>query len=111
MNERLDWIEDNTSLFIHKISNEEKLDEHEVRTLVYGNYNHARILKVDDVVVDEGRWTSQIMIVFSIPELKKNYAIYYDRALTELQEDEFWEQVACEVEPITVTKTEWREVK
>lgn len=111
MNDRFERIENNTDLFIHKISNEEKLDEYEVRTLVYENYNHARILKVDDVVIDEGRWASQIMIVFSIPELKKNYAVYYDRALTELQEDEFWEQVACEVEPITVTKTEWREVK
>ena len=111
MNERLDWIEDNTSLFIHKISNEEKLDEYEVRILVYGNYNHARVLEVDNVVIDEGRWANQIMIVFFIPELKKNYAIYYDRALTELQEDEFWEQVAREVEPVPVTKIEWREVE
>ena len=111
MNERLDWIEDNTSLFIHKISNEEKLDEYEVRILVYGNYNHARVLEVDNVVIDEGRWANQVMIVFFFLDLKKNHAIYYDRALTELQEDEFWEQVACEVEPITVTKTEWREVK
>lgn len=111
MNERLDWIEDNTNIFIREFLNGEALKEYEVRTLIYENYNHTRILKVDSITIDEGRWTNRIMVVFSIPELKKNYAVYYDRALTEIQENEFWEQIAQEVEPIPVKKIEWREVK
>lgn len=71
MNERLDWIEDNTSLFIHKISKEEKLDKYEVRILVYGNYNHARVLEVDNVVIAEGRWANQVMIVFLFLNLRR----------------------------------------
>lgn len=51
------------------------------------------------------------MKVFTIPAITSTFAVYYDHARTENQEDEFWEQVAREVEPVPITKIEWGEVK
>ncbi len=111
MNQRKEWIEENTNTFLRKLSNEEKLDEDEVRWLVYEEYDHNCIQAVDSVVIDEGRWTNRVMKVFTIPAITRTFTVYYDRALTEIQEDEFWEQIAREVEPVPITKLEWREVE
>ena len=111
MNERIDWIKENTDTFLRKLSNGEKLDEYEVRWLIYEEYNHNCIQAVDSVVIDEGRWTNTVMKVFTIPAITSTFAVYYNRALTEIQEDEFWEQIAREVEPVPITKLEWREVE
>ena len=111
MNQRKEWIEENTNTFLRKLSNGEKLDEDEVRWLVYEEYDHNCIQAVDSVVIDEGRWTNRVMKVFTIPAITRTFTVYYDRALTENQEDEFWEQVAREVEPVPVMKLEWREIK
>lgn len=111
MNQRKEWIEENTNTFLRKLSNGEKLDEDEVRWLIYEEYDHSCIQAVDSVVIDEGRWTNTVMKVFTIPAITSTFAVYYDRARTEIQEDEFWEQVAREVEPVPITKIEWREVE
>lgn len=111
MNERIDWIKENTNTFLRKLSNGEKLDEYEVRWLVYEEYDHSCIQAVGSVVIDEGRWTNRVMKVFTIPAITSTFAVYYGRARTEIQEDEFWEQVAREVEPVPITKIEWREVE
>ena len=111
MNQRKEWIEENTNTFLRKLSNEEKLDEDEVRWLVYEEYDHNCIQAVDSVVIDEGRWTNRVMKVFTIPAITRTFTVYYDRALTEIQEDEFWEQIAREVEPVPIMKFEWREVE
>lgn len=111
MSERIDWIKENTDTFLRKLSNGEKLDEYEVRWLIYEEYDHSCIQAVDSVVIDEGRWTNRVMKVFTIPTIMSAFAVYYDRARTEIQEDEFWEQVAREVEPVPITKIEWREVE
>lgn len=111
MNERIDWIKENTNTFLRKLSNGEKLDEYEVRWLVYEEYDHSCIQAVDSVVIDEGRWTNRVMKIFTIPAITSTFAVYYNRALTEIQEDEFWEQIAREVEPVPITKLEWREVE
>lgn len=55
MNERIDWIKENTNTFLRKLSNGEKLDEYEVRWLIYEEYDHNCIQAVDSVVIDEGR--------------------------------------------------------
>lgn len=111
MSERIDWIKENTNTFLRKLSNGEKLDEYEVRWLVYEEYDHSCIQAVDSVVIDEGRWTNRVMKVFTIPAITSTFAVYYDCARTEIQEDEFWEQIAREVEPVPITKIEWREVE
>lgn len=111
MNQRKEWIEENTNTFLRKLSNGEKLDEDEVRWLVYEEYDHNCIQAVDSVVIDEGRWTNRVMKVFTIPAITRTFTVYYDRALTEIQEDEFWEQIAREVEPVPIIKFEWREVE
>lgn len=110
MNQRKEWIEENTNTFLRKLPNGEKLDEDEVRWLIYEEYDHNCIRAVDSVVVDEGRWTNRVMKVFTIPAITRTFTVYYDRALTEIQEDEFWEQVAREVEPVPIVKLEWREI-
>lgn len=111
MNQRKEWIEENTNTFFRKLSNGEKLDEYEVRWLIYEEYDHNCIQAVDSVVIDEGRWTNTVMKVFTIPAITSTFAVCYNRALTEIQEDEFWEQIAREVEPVPITKFEWREVE
>lgn len=111
MNQRKEWIEENTNTFLRKLPNGEKLDEDEVRWLIYEEYDHNCIRAVDSVVVDEGRWTNRVMKVFTIPAITRTFTVYYDRALTEIQEDEFWEQVAREVEPVPIVKLEWREIE
>lgn len=108
---RRDWIEENTNTFIRKLLNKEKLDEYEVRWLIYEEYDHSCIKAVDSVIIDEGRWTNRVMKVFTIPAFTRTFTVYYDRALTEIQEDEFWEQIAREVEPVPIIKTEWREIE
>ena len=111
MNERIDWIKENTDTFLRKLSNGEKLDEYEVRWLIYEEYDHSCIQAVDSLIIDEGRWTNRVMKVFTIPTIAKTFTVYYNRALTEIQEDEFWEQIAREVEPVPIMKIEWREVE
>lgn len=111
MNQRKEWIEENTNTFLRKLSNGEKLDEYEVRWLIYEEYDHSCIQAVDSVVIDEGRWTNTVMKVFTIPAITSTFVVYYNHARTEIQEDEFWEQVAREVEPVPITKIEWREVE
>lgn len=111
MNERIDWIKENTDTFLRKLPNREKLDECEVRGLIYEEYDHSCIQAVDSVVINEGRWTNTVMKVFTIPTITRTFTVYYDRALTEIQEDEFWEQIAREVKPVPITKLEWREVE
>ena len=83
MNERIDWIKENTNTFLRKLSNGEKLDEYEVRWLVYEEYDHSCIQAVDSVVIDEGRWTNRVMKVFTIPAITSTFAVYYERARTE----------------------------
>lgn len=111
MNERRDWIEDNTNIFINKFLNKEELEEEEIRLIVYQAYNHKLLTNVATEVIDRTRWYEETQIVLQVQETGKYYAIYYLEGLTETQESEFESQVAQEVEPIPVKKIEWREVK
>ena len=80
MNERIGWIRENTNTFLRKLSNGEKLDEDEVRWLIYEEYDHSCIQAVDSVVIDEGRWTNTVMKIFTIPAIASTFAVYYERA-------------------------------
>ena len=80
MNERIGWIRENTNTFLRKLSNGEKLDEDEVRWLIYEEYDHSCIQAVDSVVIDEGRWTNTVMKIFTIPAITSTFAVYYERA-------------------------------
>lgn len=111
MNERLDWIDENTKIFIHKLSNKEGLTEEEVRLIVYEEYNESFLTQVTTEVVDRRRWHDEIQVILQVQETGKYYAIYYFSGLTECQENEFESQVAEEVKPYIVNKIEWRKLK
>lgn len=111
MNERKDWIDENTKTFIHKLSNKEELTEEEVRLIVYEEYNEGLLTQVATEVIDKRRWHDEIQVILQVQETEKYYAIYYSAGLTECQEDEFESQVAEEVKPYVVNKIEWRKVK
>lgn len=111
MNERKDWINENTKIFIHKLSNQEELTEEDVRLIVYEEYNKSFLTQVTAEVIDKKRWHDEIQVVLQVQETKKYYAIYYSAGLTECQEDEFEPQVPKEVKPHIVNKIEWREAK
>lgn len=111
MSERKDWIDENTKTFIHKLFNKEELTEEEVRLIVYEEYNESFLTQVTTEVVDRRRWHDEIQVILQVQETKKYYAIYYFSGLTECQENEFWGQIAQEVEPILVKRIEWRKVE
>lgn len=69
---------------VKKLKAGEKLNEQELKTLVYDG------CEVDEIEGDCGRWTQGVQTIFNIDgEL---WAINWDRGLTEYQENEFYHQ-------------------
>lgn len=69
---------------VAKLKKGEKLNEREINTLVWDS------VMVDEIEGDSGRWTQHIGTIIEIDgEL---WRIDWERGLTELQEDEFWDQ-------------------
>lgn len=78
-----------------------KFTETEVRELIFG-------CPIKDEVCDKRRWVEGMRSI--VEEDGKYYELFWNRGLTETQEDEFWEQEANEVElveTIDVIK-EWK---
>lgn len=94
-----------------KMTHHVELSDNNVRVLVYQDYYDEGIKFIDKIEGEEHRWHRKNTLIFYNYNDEKYYSICYYRALTELQENDFWEQIAHEVEPILVTKAEWREVK
>lgn len=87
-----------------KIQNGDELTSEEVRKLIYSDTH------IDDVELDSGRWTEYLQMIYEING--KYYAVYWERGLTECQDNEFYSQVAEEVIPIdeVVTIRKWENV-
>lgn len=94
-----------------KMTHHVTLSDNNVRVLVYQDYYDEGIKFIDEIKGEDRRWYRKNTLIFYNYNDEKYYSIYYDQGLTECQENDFWEQVACEVKPITVTKTEWRKVE
>ena len=87
-----------------KIKNGEILNSEEVQKLIYSDTH------IDEVHLDSGRWTEHLQAIYEIKG--RYYAVYWERGLTECQDNEFYSQVAEEVIPIdeVVTIRKWENV-
>lgn len=77
---------DNVKTIEEKILNNEKLTEYELRDCAWGNVGEY----IDEIELDSGRWTQGMQTIFKINE--QLYCIYWERGLTECQDNEYWEQ-------------------
>lgn len=74
-----------------KILAGKSLSEEEIAKWIY------RATPIDRIEDEPRRWYTEITLIY---ELQKRYfRLCYDKGLTEIQEDEFWSQVAQEVSP------------
>lgn len=94
--------------FLRKFDSGERFTEDEIADIVIRGvgklaYNHEG---------QDNRWTREVRKVYQIGD--RYFAIDYDRALTEIQENEYWYQPQ-EVEKYTYEKAmtivEWKEKK
>ena len=74
-----------------KILAGEYLSEEEVAGLI------RNAVPIDRIVDEPRRWHSEITLIYKLQN--RYFKLYYDQALTEIQEDEFWPQIAQEVTP------------
>lgn len=52
---------------------------------------------IDRIADEPRRWHSEIILIYKLQN--RYFKLCYDQALTELQEDNFWSQIAQEVIP------------
>lgn len=94
-----------TDIMLEKLEKKEKLTEKELRELVY---EYA----VETEYGDDHRWTREAFTVIKLPDTVRLYDRYFGiswmKALTEMGEDEFYEQPyeVKQIEKVVVTK-EW----
>lgn len=74
-----------------KILAGEYLSEKEVAGWIY------EVEPIDRIADEPRRWHSEITLIYKLQN--RYFKLYYDKALTEIQEDEFWPQIAQEVTP------------
>lgn len=83
----------------------EKLEEREWEFLVWNGK------EVDRVEYENRRWTKRVDAIIKWRD--KFYAIRYDEALTESQEDDYFNSSIREVKPVNkmVEITEWQDIR
>lgn len=74
-----------------KILAGEYLSEKEVAGWIY------EVEPIDRIADEPRRWHSEITLIYKLQN--RYFKLCYDQALTEIQEDEFWPQIAQEVTP------------
>ena len=87
------------------------IPEHEIRRLVYRDFPaDPNLVYAGEEEEEPRRWYSRKEVIFKVNN-KRFFRVWYDRGLTECQDNEFEEQVAVEVEPKTrtVVETYWEE--
>ena len=87
------------------------IPEHEIRRLVYRGFPaDPNLVYVEEEEDEARRWYSRVEVIFKVNN-ERFFRVWYDRGLTELQDNEFEEQIAVEVEPKTrtVVETYWEE--
>lgn len=52
---------------------------------------------IDRITDEQRRWHSEITLIYKLQN--RYFKLCYDQALTEIQEDDFWPQIAQEVIP------------
>lgn len=86
------------------------IPEHEIRCLCYEYYpcDDPNLVVAARIEEEDRRWSRCVKIIFKVNG-ERYFRIYYDKGLTECQEDYFEEQVAVEVEPKTrtIVETYW----
>lgn len=85
----------------NKILNGEELTEQEVQNIVYENICGC----VDEIEGNKHRWYVEVDMIIQVD--KNYYCISYNRGATELQEDEFFPQVAMKMKRRIVSKYVW----
>lgn len=74
-----------------KILAGESLSEEEVAEWIY------KADPIDRIADEPRRWHSEITLIYKLQN--RYFKLCYDKALTEIQEDDFWPQTAQEVAP------------
>lgn len=74
-----------------KILAGESLSEKEVAEWIY------KIEPIDHIADEPRRWYIKITLIYKLQN--RYFKLCYDKALTEIQEDDFWPQIAQEVTP------------
>lgn len=74
-----------------KILAGESLSEEEVAKWIYNNQ------PIDRIANEPRRWHSGITLIYKLQN--RYFKLCYDQGLTEIQEDDFWSQIAQEVIP------------
>ena len=92
---------------MEKFLNGEKLSIRDIREIISYAYDYLE----DEIEGDMGRWHQWVSLVFMYNG--KYYMIGYDRALTEIQENDYENSYPVEVKPVKkiVEVTEWEEVE
>ena len=85
-------------LMVAKIDRKEDLTEQELKEI--------RDFSIKEIKCDESRWTVGIESILKMCD--RHFSLYWNRGLTEMQENEFYNQ-PVEVEEVikTITVTEW----
>lgn len=86
-----------------KILNNEELNDDEVYYIIYEDV--FEIMEVE--YIEEHRWAVLKRVIFKVED--KYYSIYYYKAATEYQKNEYPIQEAIEVIPKEVIRIEWVE--
>lgn len=91
-------------IILRKIKNKEKLTAKDVEWLVNDDNFY-----IETVVIDKYDWTELVNTIIKLGG--KYYSVYWQRALTESQENFFESQLALEVEKKTIETYSWVEIK
>jgi len=88
-----------------KILNSVELTLEEVMEIVWGDAEELEI--VEEVRRDELKWHEVTDVVFKVEE--RFFMVFYYRGLGYHGENNYEEQIAVEVKPVQVLRTEWVE--
>lgn len=79
-----------------------KLTAEQVQDLAYGDDINGFEF-IAEVEGEDRRWSRTIQVIAKHTESGKLYSVEYEQGLTEMQENEYEDQEAKEVEPVTKT--------
>ena len=94
---------------LEKLKSKTKLTDDEVYRIVIGDSDNI-VIEAEESG-DHGRWTEYVAIIVKTIE-DEYYEIWYERGLTECQEDYYEAQIARQVRPVKrmIEVIEWEEV-
>ena len=94
---------------LEKLKSKTKLTDDEVYRIVIGDSDNI-VIEAEESG-DHGRWTEYVAIIVKTIE-DEYYEIWYERGLTEYQENYYEAQIARQVKPVKrmIEVIEWEEV-